>query len=120
MTAKQRFFIVFFNENAFPMPSRKMVKVNSKAAEKSLVWMAQKEAFGETDPTDAMQIALSLKPDTIHFLTDGELDERLVKIVKQLNFNDVRINTYCIGNRDGEYVVLKIAKHNGGTYKFIP
>lgn len=120
MSSEQRFFIVFFNQNAWPMPYKNMIKVKSKAAEKALKWMATKEAFGETDPTDALQIALRLKPDTIHFLTDGELDEVLVKIVKELNYKNVRINTYCIANREGERVVLKIAKQNGGTYKFIP
>ena len=120
MSPEQRFFIVFFNTEAIPMPGRGMQPAGEKNSDEALIWMAKHKAEGETDPSAAIELALSLQPDVIHFLTDGKIDPRLIEVVRILNQGRVNINTYCISNRDGEDVVLKLARQNGGDYKFVP
>ncbi|MCA9039619.1 MAG: hypothetical protein KDA65_04650 [Planctomycetaceae bacterium] len=120
MSPEQKFFIIFFNTDAFPMPGRFMQPAGEANADEALIWMAKHKAAGETDPSEAIRLALSLKPDVIHFLTDGEINLKLIDTVQDLNQGRVDINTYCIGNRDGEEAVLKLARQNGGQYKFVP
>ncbi|QDU79845.1 hypothetical protein Pla110_15640 [Polystyrenella longa] len=120
MSPEQKFYIIFFNTEATPMPGRRMLPAGEENADEALIWMSKHRANGETDPSTAIQLALSLKPDVIHFLTDGEINPQLIETVRGVNRSRVSINTYCISNRDGEKVVLKLAQQNEGRYKFVP
>ncbi|MEZ6048152.1 MAG: VWA domain-containing protein [Planctomycetaceae bacterium] len=120
MSPDRKFFIIFFNTEAMPMPGRKMQLAGEQNADEALIWMSKHRAEGETDPSNAIQLALSMRPDVIHFLTDGEINPLLIETVRKINQGRVSINTYCISNRDGENTVLKIAEQNRGTYKFVP
>jgi hypothetical protein len=68
---EQQFFIVFFNHEAIPMPTDRMVSATPENLHHFLTWMDQVPAHGDTDPIAALQLALRLQPDVIYFLTDG-------------------------------------------------
>jgi len=71
MDSESQFFIIFFNDQAIPMPAPGLEPASRAAQHKFLYWAQTVVADGETDPTAAFAIALALQPDELIFLTDG-------------------------------------------------
>lgn len=120
MSVNREFFIVFFNDEALPMPAQRLQPARRPLQERYLRWAAKVEAIGQTDPRTALRLAVRLQPDIIYFLTDGRVPEATVQDVTRANRGRVAIHTFCIGNRDGESLLKEIARHNGGEYHFVP
>ena len=120
MTEKERFFIIFFNHNAIPMPADRLMEATKSSKERYLTWMAKGKAGGRTEPEVALLMALRLRPEIIYFLTDGNFDYRVVKNVTMANRQNVAINCIGFGDDQGERFLKQIASRNGGTYRFIP
>ncbi len=119
MGNEQQFFIVFFNERAIPMPARILKAAYPETQDKYLRWAVQVKAEGKTDPQQALLLALSLEPDVIYFLTDGDFPRRVVSEVSRRNRKGIVINTIGFGDDEGEELLRVIASQNGGTYQFI-
>src|SRR5690606_8639207 len=75
----QQFFIIFFNERAYPMPAERLIEASDSSKLRYLRWMAGARADGQTDPSQALAMALRLQPDLIYFLTDGDFKPVIVK-----------------------------------------
>jgi len=120
MTANQSFFVVFFNTEPIPMPSRGMVKAEPALIRPYLEWIFQARGIGQTNPESALIMALRLKPDKIYFLTDGDFSYRSVRAVRQANRGRIPIHTIGFGGQDGEKNLQEIAHDSQGTYQFIP
>ncbi|MCA8998988.1 MAG: VWA domain-containing protein [Planctomycetaceae bacterium] len=120
MTEANKFFMVFFNTQALPMPSDRLVEATPGMQQFYLRWMAQFRAEGRTDPMDALLLALRLNPSVIYFLTDGDFDYRVVPAVTAANRRGTVIHTIGFGDDRGEKFLREIATRNRGTYKFIP
>ncbi|MEZ5943492.1 MAG: VWA domain-containing protein [Planctomycetaceae bacterium] len=120
MEPQQQFFIVFFNEAAIPMPSRQLVSADPNVSTPFMRWMATVPAQGKTDPTQALLIALSLQPDNVVLLTDGDIPVKTSRLVRQANVKGTPIHTIGFGDDTGEKRLQEIAEQNGGTYRFIP
>ncbi len=120
----QKFYVIFYNTDAYPMfwPDRlihTLLPVTKKNLETVTQWV---EAFwnpGGTDPWPAMQIALSLEPDTIFLLTDGEFDLQVADRIRQANRSETVIHTIGLGSAIGEAVLRRIAKENGGQFRAV-
>ncbi len=120
MTSEQEFFIVYFNDRAIPMPSRTMMPALPSTQNKYLRWAAQAKADGQTNPEQALLLALMLRPDMIYFLTDGDFPHKVVENVTQSNQSRVVIHTIGFGEDKGEKLLRQIAARNWGDYQFIP
>jgi hypothetical protein len=120
LAENQKFFIVFFNERAIPMPSDRLVDASQGAKLQYLRWMIDVAADGKTDPAAALLLALRLKPDTIYFLTDGDFRTTIVREVAVTNQGLVKIHTIGFSQERGEKLLQAIAEQNGGTYTFVP
>ncbi len=120
MTKSERFFMVFFNEFAIPMPAHRLVAATPTNQQMYVNWMIPGRAEGETEPEAALLRALRLRPEVIYFLTDGRFKYSVVENVKKANRAHVVINTLCFGNDDGEKFLRQLANENGGVYRFIP
>ena len=120
MEPEQQFFIIFFNDAAIPMPSRQLVSANPSVSTQFMRWMATVPAQGQTDPSQALLIALSLQPDNIILLTDGDIPAKTSRLVRQANIKGTPIHTIGFGDDTGEKRLQEIAEQNGGTYRFIP
>ena len=116
----QKFFIVFFNENAIPMPADRLIEANEASKLQYLRWMVDVPADGHTDPAMALLLALRLNPDTIYFLTDGDFRPTIVREVAVSNRKGVKIHTIGFTHDRGENLLRAIAKQNGGTYTYVP
>jgi hypothetical protein len=120
MTEDDEFFIIFFNSRPIPMPATAMQRALPATRAAYLQWMAGQHAQGDTDPRQALELALRLEPDVVYFLSDGEFDRRIKRDLDKVAQEDVAINTIAFGERGGEEVLKGIAERNGGEYRYIP
>jgi len=121
MAPEQEFFIVYFNDQAWPMPATSMKLAVPSARQRYLRWAVEAKASGTTDPEQALLIALRLNPDVIYFLTDGAFHPTVVDHVRAANNRErVTIHTIGFGDDGGEVLLKEIAFQNWGTYQFIP
>ncbi|REJ74721.1 MAG: VWA domain-containing protein [Planctomycetota bacterium] len=120
MDSDQQFFIVYFNDETFPMPADRLMHATKENQLNYLRWMAGFKAGGTTEPEDALLLALRLKPDVVYFLTDGAFKYRVIDRVKQMNRNKVSINTVSFGGdeRAADFM-QQIADQNNGSYHFV-
>lgn len=125
MSPEQKFFIVFFNTAAHPMPATQMTSGGPPSPGAPSVhpelfqWTVGIRAEGLTDPQDALLMAVRMQPDVIYFLTDGEFNYRVVRDVTRANFAGVTIHTISLGDNSGARFLEEIALANGGAYRHI-
>jgi hypothetical protein len=120
MSQDSQFFVIFFNDQAIPMPADGLVNATLDNQMRCLKWVATARTGGQTNPRDALMIALRLNPDVIYFLTDGEFEFNVVKQVKTANKLKTPIYTFCFSDRSGEKFLKQIATQNYGKYHFVP
>ncbi len=120
MTPEMEFYIVFFNDHAIPMPAYGLQRAVPANQRRFLHWMQSIQADGKTDPRSALQLALRLRPDVIHFLTDGNFQPVIARDLLKIRQHEVSIHTYAFGERDAEETLRAVAENNGGEYHFVP
>lgn len=114
------FFVFFYNTDPTPMPGSDLVKATDSNVTDALNWIEGVSAGGGTDPTSTMKLALSLKPDAIWLLSDGQFDAKSAEIIADENPGGrVTIHTIAFFSRAGEAILRKIANENGGQYRFV-
>jgi hypothetical protein len=120
MSADQEFFIVFFNDDAIPMPATELIKATPEAQKHFLYWMARTKAGGNTEPEAALRIAMQLQPDVVYFLTDGAFKYRVIEHVRELNRSRVTVHTVSFGGDERATDFMEqIASQNGGTFHYV-
>ena len=134
LSDRQKFFVIFFNDQALPMPGGRYLAGGPGGAERVRPWIGRVGGGGQTDPEDALLMALSLRPDAVFFLTDGDFDKVTVDRVVASNARGTRVHAIGFGDdirkrhpdsrrRTGptlaEYLLADIARRTGGTVKFI-
>lgn len=120
MGPTQQFFIIYFNDRVVPMPAVGLQYATPEAQQHYLRWMAKVPAVGETDPREALQMALRLNPQVIYFLTDGAFEYRVDQELQQFRQRSTQIHTFVLGSREGEAVMKAVAANNRGEFKFVP
>jgi len=120
MKPSTRFFIVFFNDRAHPMPAPGLQTATAQMQQHYLKWMAKIPAGGETDPRAALHLALLMSPEAIYFLTDGSFAYKIDQELLKLHQRRVAIHTFAFGDRGAEIIMKALANNNGGRYHFVP
>jgi len=120
LNAESEFFIIFFNDQAHPMPAAAMQPARSDIRAKSFQWLASVMAEGRTDPRPALKMALKMRPDVIYFLTDGEFPPEIARDLEKLTQREVTVHTFALANPDAEATLRVVAERNGGKYTFVP
>ena len=119
MSAEQKFFILFFNTRAVPMPATALRSGGAEGQTDLFNWTAHVRADGRTDPQEALLMAVRLQPDVIYFLTDGEFNYKVVREVSEANFGGIKINTISLGDDSAARFLEEMATRNGGSYRHI-
>ncbi len=87
-------------------------------------WLDKIDSSGGTLPLPAFQkvFGLSVRPDVIFFLTDGEIPPDTAANVTSLNSRGRRvvINTIAFGDPASQAQLKDIARRSGGVYRFVP
>jgi hypothetical protein len=113
----QRFEVIFYDEEATPMPGGPQPRPADLKNKKQLSsWLNLIGPDGGTDPRPAVAQALGLQPDAIFLLSDGEFPEGTAERIAKLNSRKVPI--HCVdmtGGQAGNHL-LRIARDSGGQY----
>lgn len=127
LTVKQRFQVIFYNENVYPfsIPGVKgslysATDFNKNKAKRFILGI---RAELGTRHLPALERGLSLKPDVIFFLTDANsaLSAADLAHLKRANSNRTRINCveFGTGNRINlEDFATRLAAQSSGHYKY--
>jgi len=118
LDTKDRFDVIRFSTEAEALFG-KLTDVNRQTREKSSLFIDKIEAIGGTNMEDAFKLALSNNDNTerlhlVVFITDGkptigETDENLlIKSIKNLNKDKIRIFTFGIGYEINTHLLDKI------------
>ncbi|MBI5758786.1 MAG: VWA domain-containing protein [Planctomycetales bacterium] len=120
LSSKQQFFVIFFNRRAIPMPASELLPATPENQRACQEWVSQAFADGDTDPGDALRLALTANPDVIYLLTDGQFQRRVGTLITRLNQERVKIHTLGFGRYAAADLLRDIAESNRGTYRFLP
>jgi hypothetical protein len=121
MQEPQKFEVIFYNNESIPMPGGPRPRTADLQAKNQLLgWLRLIEPDGGTDPRHAMRQALSLKPDAVFLLSDGEFPEGTVQEIGKLNTRNIPI--HCIdlaGGLAGDQL-KQISARSSGQYASRP
>jgi hypothetical protein len=117
----QKFEVIFYNNESIPMPGGPRPRTaDLRAKNQLLLWLRLIEPDGGTDPRQSLKQAISIKPDAVFLLSDGEFPEGTVDDVAKLNTRNIPI--HCVdlaGGLAGDHL-KRIAAQSGGQYASRP
>ncbi len=124
LSKNQAFYIIFYNHETFPMffprNAQALVPARPEFVGMARTWITKVEPGGGTDPREAFQLALALKPEVIFFLTDGAIPPATRLVAKQANKSRTIIHTIAFGILNHQDILKGIAADNGGRFRFVP
>lgn len=112
----QQFSVIFYNETHLGVNQGSPLSADSASKRKLAQFLSIIEPDGQTDPRAAIRQALSLQPDAVFLLSDGEYPRGVVDAVRQSNRQSIPI--HCVdlsGGRSGGDL-QRIAAESGGQY----
>ncbi len=112
----QRYFIIFFNDQPLPMPGGLPKSTEHRDKLQTFAWLRSVPALGGTDPRGAMVQALSLRPDAVFFLSDGEFDPVAEAAILARNTGKVPIHCIDLSGGAAGDQLRRIAERSGGQY----
>ena len=117
----QKFEVIFYNNESMPMPGGPRPRTaDLQAKNQLLLWLRLIEPDGGTDPRTALKQGISLKPDAVFLLSDGEFPEGTVEEVARLNTRRVPIHCIDLAGGSAGDQLKKIAAGSGGHYASRP
>jgi hypothetical protein len=122
LSSYQKFFVIFFNNGAYPMDADGPVDATYDHVQDLRRWMSYVVPGGGTDPMPALTYALSLKPDAIFLLSDGEFDPLVIDDLRAQNTvkeKPIPINTVSFYSREAIGIMKTIARQSGGKFRFV-
>jgi Mg-chelatase subunit ChlD len=115
----RKFAVIFFNSAPVLGPiSHRLTTASARTKREAVNWIQGVQPGGGTDPSDALFLALRLRPDRIVVLSDGEFSPDVVALVTQVNHRakpPIRID--CIGLTEDVKTLRDLAHQNAsGVY----
>ncbi len=116
----QRFFVILYSDGSYPMDADEPLAATSDNIANLREWLDKVEPNGGTQPLASLLYALSMKPDEIYFLSDGQFDVAIVQQLKQANSSKtVPIHTIDLMNHQTIGLMKMIARRTGGKFHFV-
>jgi len=123
---EQEFYIICFDiETSYlfniPPARAKFFKSDDKTLPRVKRWLRSHELGRATMPGQALQNALALEPDAIFLLSDGELQDNSVAMLRMINgfsstYRQIPIHTVHLFSDEGRETLQLIARENSGTF----
>jgi hypothetical protein len=122
------FFVICFNVVEHPIfdhypPNNRYLKNDSKTLRLVEEWINRFQPGGGTYPSRALQMAIEMNPDSIFLLSDGEIRDDSIMMLRRLNragnYDEPRvpIHTILLMSDRGKLTLQTIAKENGGVFR---
>jgi hypothetical protein len=127
----QRFLILLYNDGFVAMNDEvKLVKSTRRTQQKAFKWLSGNMPNSWTFCAQALAKALSLQPDAIFLLSDGEFNDRqdVFLVLDQMNSKthsqeyrrqQIPIHTIALGSHQGRWTMKRIADENGGLFRLV-
>jgi hypothetical protein len=112
----QKFLVIFYNDQPIPMPGSFARSAGLSGREQLLAWLRTIEPDGETDPRGAMGLGLSLRPDAVFLLSDGEFPGGTVEAIARKNTRHIPIHCIDLSGGAAGDQLQRIARDSGGRY----
>lgn len=130
LSPDQSFFVIGFDSEAHPMfgdapPRGSFLRPSKVSVTKLQNWLNGIRLGGNTLPATSLMMAISLKPDAIMLLSDGEIADDSILRLRVLNrriLNDeeyeikIPIHTYLLHSSIGYLALETIAEENDGVF----
>lgn len=116
----QRFHVIFYNDEPIMMPGALPKSADLTAKDQLLNWLRLIEPDGKTDPRSALGLAVSLRPDAIFLLSDGEYPDGTAAAIAKKNSRKIPIHCVDLGSGDTAEQLKQIARDSGGQYRWRP
>lgn len=119
------FFIIAFHFEPVPIDfSRASTKSYLVKGNGSVVqcrrWLRSLTLAPQTMPASSLELAMAFQPDAIFLLSDGELRDNSLALLRLANQKDgnpiIPINTIHLFSDDGKETLETLAKENGGSF----
>ncbi len=122
----QSYFVIFYNHQAHPMEGGRLVLATPARIGETTRWVNYAEANGGTNPLPALLYAISMRPDSIYFLSDGQFDPNTIQEIRlrnrpnnRLKTRQIPIHTIAFYDRFAAGLMRTIARNSGGEFKFV-
>ncbi len=126
LSPEQEFYIICFDVNTSYLfnipPSRaKFFTADDNTLVRVKRWLRSQELGRATMPAEALQNALSLQPDAIFLLSDGELQDNSIGMLRMVNglstiYRQIPVHTVHLFSIEGRETLSLIARENSGTF----
>ena len=122
LTARQRFYVIFYSDTAYPLFHPKaatdLVNATSRNKQKLRTWLDTVELCLKTNGKEAISAAFSLSPDVIFVLGDGAFTDNAAKFFASRPQKKIPVHTLGMEVKQADSAGFqRLAKNNGGTYK---
>lgn len=112
----QKFQVIFYNDQPLCMPGGIPQSADLMPKLQMLDWFKTIGPEGETDPRGAMAQAVSLRPDAVFLLSDGEFPPGSVEAISKKNTHKVPIHCIDLAGGAAGDQLKRIAQDSGGQY----
>lgn len=130
LSRDQEFFVICFDDQTSMLfnckPSEMEFKrVNEVIIERVSRWLRSRTLGPATMPAEALHYALTLQPDAIFILSDGELQDNTLQMLRMNNIasgskKQTPIHAIHLISESGMETLRQLAEDNGGTFRHVP
>lgn len=113
---EKRFLVIFFDKSPHSLQPKTLMKATEQRKQAAREFIQQQTPSGNTEPYEAMRMAIELNPDSIVILSDGDFLITEVRRISQLNKAGPNISIHCIGLKRKIQTLEQLAEDNSGTY----
>jgi hypothetical protein len=126
LDSDQRYFVIFYNHAAYPMGADEPVFASEEEVAKTANWVMSTSANGGTNPLPALLHALSMRPDAIYFLSDGQFHPMAIPVLraqnrptKRVKARQIPIHTIAFVDHATVGLMRTIARDSNGEHRFV-
>ena len=130
LDAQQEYFVICFDEKTsllFNTPPNKIsyYRVKELDTDRVAKWLAARKLGESTKPSRALEYALKMQPDAIFILSDGELQDETLQMLRLYNITSgsrkkIPIHAIHLISQQGMETLKRLAQENGGTFRHVP
>ena len=129
MGSDQQFFVMCFDWQTSLLFNCQPTAIEYQRADSTTIrrverWLKSRTLGPATMPAEALQLALAMQPDAIFLLSDGELHDHSLHMLRIANGRDARqsqipIHVVHLVSPEGRKTLEQLARENGGTFAYI-
>jgi hypothetical protein len=129
LSSDQEFFVICFDAqttlmfNEVPQKAA-FTRANLETQRRLTRWLNSRVLGEATMPAEALAFALSMRPDAIFILSDGELMDNSVQMLRVINVdgprgNKIPIHAVHMFGQAGRQTLQQLSRDNNGTFTFV-